>query len=100
MMLYKGWLGGKLNVWSAFNKKTRAYVKDPYLLRGLPDLLFFKGENYPAMLAIECKVKGNAQTEHQRQFQKVFHNPKLKRFYILAYSWEDVEAVLRREMLD
>ena len=100
MMLYKGWVGGKVNTTGTYLARRKSYIFDRYLFKGLPDLLFFRGRNYLVQLAIECKSQGNTQTEHQRQFQEVFHNPKLKRFYILAYSWKDVEKVLNREMLN
>jgi len=93
MLLYRRWVGGKVNTTGVFLTRKKSWIFDPYTFKGLPDLLFFKNG---VMLGIETKSKGGKQSEHQRQFQKVFHNPKLKRFYILAYSWEDVEAVLRR----
>ena len=94
MMLYSGWWGGKKNTQGTYLKRYKRYIKDPYLLKGVPDLSFFKGE---WEVAIEVKAGKNVQSDDQIEFQTHFHNPKMIRFYILAYDWEDVEKVLDGE---
>ena len=97
MMLYKGYWGGKINTVGVFSKKAGGYYQDRYVLRGITDLLFFKRGR---IIGIETKVGKNVQSEYQKQFQEHFHNPKLLRFYILAYDWNDVEKVLKTHCLD
>lgn len=91
MLLYKKWVGGKVNTIGVFSKKAGGYYQDRYIFKGLPDLLFFKNG---VMLAIETKSKGGKQSEHQKKFEQVFHNPELKRFYLLVYDWKDIEKFL------
>lgn len=90
-MLYRKWWGGKINTQGTYLKRFKRYIKDRYLLRGVPDLLFFRGDR---VVAIEVKAGKNVQTEQQKEFQQHFHNSELKRFYVLAYSWSDVGKVL------
>lgn len=86
-LLYLGWWGGKNNISGSYLARYKTYIRDPYLLKGVPDLFFFKGD---IMLGIELKVGKNVQSDFQKEFQKWFHYPKYKRHYILAYSVEDV----------
>lgn len=89
LLRLKGLIVGKVKVKGTSNRQGN-FILDPYLMKGLPDAFAFSG---PAMYAIETKIKGNAQTPDQKEFEKVFHAPP-SRIYILAYSWEDVERVI------
>ena len=86
-LLYRGWEGGKLNVWGTYSHKQKKYIKDEYLLKGIPDVLFHKSD---ILLAVECKVGKNVQSDFQIEFQKWFHRPELKRYYLLAYDLDTV----------
>ena len=86
-LLYLGFWGGKNNTQGTFLKKYKTYIKDPYLLHGVPDLFFFKND---IMLGIELKVDKNVQSNFQIEFQKWFHRPELKRYYLLAYNMDTV----------
>lgn len=96
MMLYSGWWGGKINTQGTYLKRLKTYIKDRYLLRGVPDLLFFKGD---CVVGAEIKVGKNKLSEAQEDFRKHWHRPELKRYCLVIRSWDDMQKFLDREGL-
>lgn len=86
-----GLVAGKVKVKGSFSKRG-AFILDPYLMTGLPDIFAFDEKN-KVMYGIEAKIKGNTQSANQRSFQELFHNPP-GRIYLVAYSLEDVKKGL------
>lgn len=57
---------------------------DPYLARGLPDIIAFT----PALAFIEAKSPTGTQTPHQKEFQALCEKANIP--YILARSVDEV----------
>ena len=80
-----GCYAGKIKVKGSFSKAGN-FIFDPYLIRGVPDVLIFKNS---IMYLAECKVDKNTLTEEQEIFKQFFHKPP-DRIFIEARSLEDV----------
>lgn len=89
-----GLIAGKVKVKGSFSKRG-AFIFDPYLMTGLPDIFAFDEKN-KVMYGVECKVGNNTQSANQKTFQELFHNPP-ERVYLVAYSLEDVKKTLSKQ---
>ncbi len=87
----RGLTAGKVKVKGSFSKKG-AFILDPYLMTGLPDIFAFDDKN-KVMYGVECKVGSNIQSPNQRNFQELFHNPP-GRVYLVAYSLEEIQKII------
>ena len=86
-----GCTAGKVKV-KGSPKAGGGFLFDPYLMTGLPDIFCF--DKNDIMYGIEVKAGKNNQTPNQVQFQQLFHlSPS--RIYLIAYSLEDVMAVIK-----
>jgi hypothetical protein len=84
----KGYIIGKIK-----NKGSRLgnrFIQDPYAFLGLPDLLLFTSNK---MFFIEVKAPQGKQSEYQTAFQNYCNNANIP--YILAYSLEDVQEIVK-----
>ena len=71
-------------------RRNNQWCRDPYLFLGFPDICGFKDNK---IFFIEVKKKGNTQTPFQKSFQELCIKSGIT--YILAYSLEDVQAVIK-----
>lgn len=71
-------------------KRGKSFCFDPFLMRGMPDILCFKNH---VMYFIEVKSKKNIQSPEQIRFQQECNSSSIN--YILAYSLEDVMKIIK-----
>lgn len=71
-------------------KRGKTFCFDPFLLRGMPDILCF---HKSVLYFIECKTPQNKQTPEQEIFQKQCQAAGID--YILAHSLEEVQAEIK-----
>ena len=83
----KGYSAGKIKV-KGFPAKEGGFIKDPYLMRGLPDIIVFKNTS---MVFIEAKVGKNDLTPHQETFQLLCSQTSIP--YLIARSIEDIRYI-------
>lgn len=88
----RGLVAGKVKVKGSFSKRG-AFILDPYLMTGLPDIFAFDTNN-KVMYGIEAKVGSNSQSANQKSFQELFHNPP-SRVYLVVYSLEDIQQAIK-----
>ena len=80
------------NTQGNYNKFTNTYYKNPRLRKGIADIIGLMPNG--RLLAIECKVGKNKQTESQIEFEKeIIAN---KGIYILAYDLDELEKKLKQ----
>lgn len=79
--------GGSRNIREAQRLKTEG------VLAGVADLVVLLPQG--KSLYIEMKVKGNKQTDNQKEFQKIAEN--LGHPYTVCYSFEEFKDVIERE---
>ena len=71
-------------------KRGKIFCFDPFLMKGMPDIIcFFKTSLY----FIETKANKNKQTPEQKTFQENCISSSVN--YILAYSLEDVMKIIK-----
>jgi len=88
----RGIIAGKVKT-MGFRTKSGAFLKDFYLMTGLPDIFAFD-EKKKIMYGIEAKVGKNKQTDNQIEFQRLFHCPP-NRIYAIIYSKEALDVLLK-----
>lgn len=71
-------------------KRGKVFCFDPFLMRGMPDILCF---HRSTLYFIEAKIKGNKQSLEQEIFQRYCNSSSVN--YILAYSLDDVTKVIK-----
>jgi hypothetical protein len=70
-------------------KRGKSFCFDPFLLRGMPDILcFYRNTLY----FIEVKIKGNSQSPEQKLFQQNCISSSVN--YLLAYTLDDVTKIV------
>lgn len=79
--------GSARNAWTAKN------LKDEGVLAGVADLILLIPKKGFACLCIEMKKVGGRQSDRQKAFQKAVERFKGK--YVICYSLEDFQAVIR-----
>lgn len=85
-----GAYAGKIKVKGSFSKQGN-FIFDPYLSRGIPDVLIFHKD---IMYLVECKVGKNTLTQEQEVFKQFFHKPP-DRIFVEARQLEDVSSVIK-----
>ena len=85
----RGYFCGKVKVKGSFSKQGY-FIKDPYLIKGLPDILCFTDDK---VYFIEAKVGNNTQTPEQQAFQLLCKSAGIP--YILAYDLETVQKIIK-----
>jgi hypothetical protein len=70
-------------------KRGKSFCFDPFLMRGMPDILCFYKRS---MYFIEVKRKNNYQSPEQKVFQENCQLSSIN--YILAYSLEDIQKII------
>ena len=78
----KGFACGKVKTTGAL--KGSQFIRDPYLFRGVADLLVFT----PKLMFIEVKAGKNKQSPDQLHFEQMCQNADIP--YVLAYSLDDI----------
>ena len=75
------------------NAREAQRLKAEGVLAGVADLVVLLPQG--KSLYIEMKVKGNKQTDNQKEFQKIAEN--LGHTYDVCYSFEEFKEVIERE---
>ena len=90
-------LYGRINTAGTYDPIRHCRRKNPYLLRGFPDIFgFIKPKHEETYLYtpfyIECKTQGNKLSEAQMIFRK--YAEESGAIYIVAYGLKEVESML------
>ena len=85
---FKGAYVGKVKTTGAY--KGGQFIKDPYLMRGLPDCLCFYNNK---MYFFETKVGKNGLTPHQQTFQLVCRQANIP--YVVIRDLETIQKIIQ-----
>jgi len=87
----KGFYCGKVKTTGA--RVEGRWMKDPLLLRGLPDIFAIDPQT-KIFYAIECKIGKNPQSTFQKEFQRNFHFPT-SRIYLIIRTLEELQEIIK-----
>jgi len=87
----KGHFAGKINVIGTPTGRG-GFIASPDLMRGLPDIFSFSPDKI--MYAWELKIGKNPQSEYQKTFQRYFHNPPARQYFVI-YSLEELQEIIK-----
>ena len=76
------------------NVREAQRLKDEGVLAGVADLVIMLPQG--KSLYIEMKVKGNRQTQNQKDFQKIAEALGYK--YYVCYSFDEFKAIIEKEL--
>jgi hypothetical protein len=72
-------------------KRGKTFCFDPFLMRGVPDVICFYNRK---MYFFEVKSGKNLQSKEQRRFQEECDSSSVN--YYLIYSLEDVQKIIKK----